>query len=286
MELIDGKALAEKIKDRIAGEVRALGDDRPNLAIILVGEREDSKIYVSLKEKQAKTVGIDTHLYRCDEDIAESELLSVIDYLNQDELIDGILLQLPLPDGLDADKVVARIDPAKDVDGFHPDSLKALLSGCGCELEPPLLGVVKAILESVGCELQGKQVAALVNSDIFGRALEHVLACAGAGVSVFHGDEADLAERTRQADVLIVALGRPGFVTAAMVKDGAVVIDIGITRLSDGTVAGDVDAASLKGLSGHLTPVPGGVGPLTIAMAFKNTLKLYQAKREKGKGKN
>jgi methylenetetrahydrofolate dehydrogenase (NADP+)/methenyltetrahydrofolate cyclohydrolase len=278
MENIDGKALAEAIKDNLVAEIRALGE-RPNLAIIMAGEREDSMLYVGLKEKQAKAVGIDTHLYRCDADIKEEELLATIDFLNNDDMIDGILIQLPLPEGLDTDKIIARMSPDKDVDGFHPKSLQKLLTSCHLEIEPPLVGVILSMLESVKLDLSEKSVVALVHSPILGASIKHVLECRGAKVTLLSGNESDLGARTNEADVLISALGHPKLVTGEMVKNGAVLIDIGITRMADGSVCGDIDQAAMTGKSGFITPVPGGVGPMTIALAFKNTLKLYKQRR-------
>ncbi len=278
MELIDGKKIAERIKDEIVQEILKLGA-RPNLAIILVGERDDSKLYVKLKEKQAKEVGIDTHLYQCAADIAMSELISMIDFLNADESVDGILVQLPLPDGLDADKVVERIRPDKDVDGFHPYNLDKMLATCGYEIEPPLIGVIGEVLKEADCEVRGKLAVAAVNSEILGRAIKHFFECAGARVELLYNGETASNKWLKQADVLVTALGRPAAISGEMLKDGATVIDIGISRLPDGRVVGDVDAESTKGLSGFLTPVPGGVGPITIAMAFKNTLRLFKEKK-------
>lgn len=279
VKLIDGKALAEKTKDEIVKEIVNLGDERPNLAIILVGEREDSKLYVSLKEKQAKAAGIDTHLYKCDADISEDELLAVIDYLNADDLIDAILIQLPLPEGFDTDRVVARMDPAKDVDGFHPENLKKLVNSCDDEALPPLLGVILEILNEISCTPDGKRVTALVNSELFGNAIKHVLECKGAEVTVVHADDPELVAKTNRADILISALGKPKFIKAGMVKEDAVIIDIGISQAPDGAVVGDVDAEAVEDKAGYLTPVPGGVGPMTIAMAFKSTLYLHKKRR-------
>lgn len=275
MKNIDGKALAEAIKDDLVKEILALGE-RPNLAIILAGEREDSKLYVALKEKQAMAVGIDTHLYRCDDDVKEEDLLATIDFLNNDDTIDGILIQLPLPEGLDTDKIIARMSPDKDVDGFHPKSLQKLLSSCRLEVEPPLIGVILSMLESIKYDLSGKRVAALVNSPILGASIKHVLECRGGKVNLLSGNESDLKAKTGEADLLISALGRPKLVTAEMVKDGAVLIDIGITRMPDGSVCGDIDQTGMDARDGFITPVPGGVGPMTIALAFKNTLELYK----------
>jgi len=280
MKLIDGKKIAERIKDEVVKEIVEFGE-RPNLAIILVGEREDSKIYVSLKELQAKKVGIDTHLYKLDEDIKEEEVLSAIDYLNDDELIDAILIQLPLPAHLDTDKIIARMKPEKDVDGFHPENLKKLMSGCNYEIEPPLITVILEILKDIKEKVEGKQVVALVNSEVFGKPVKHVLECRGAKVEIVHESDKDLFEKTSKADILITAIGKPQFVTSEMIKKDAIIIDIGINKLADGSVCGDVNQEEVEDKVAFLTPVPGGVGPITIAAAFKNTLELYKKSKSK-----
>ena len=277
MQLIDGKKIAERIKDEIVSEIVKLGA-RPNLAIVLVGERDDSQLYVRLKEKQAKEVGIDTHLYKCNADIAEAELLSLIDFLNADEMIDGILVQLPLPEGLDDDRAVERILPEKDVDGFHPRNLAAVLDSCRVTFWPPIIGVIDEILKEISFSVTGKFVVALVHGDVFGRAIKHYFECNGARVEIVKEDDANLAKWLKQAEVVVSALGRPGLIKGEMIKNNAVLIDIGISRLPDGRLVGDVDAASVAKLDGYLTPVPGGVGPMTIALAFKNTLRLFKEK--------
>lgn len=278
MELINGKAIAERIKDEVVSEIVKSGG-RPNLAIILIGERDDSKIYVNLKEKQAKEVGIDTHVYRCDADMKEEAVLSMIDFLNNDEMIDGILIQLPLPEGLDTDKIVGRMKPEKDIDGFQAENLKQFLSGCNYEIEPPLITVIFEILKEIKAEIKGKKVVALVNSEFLGKVIEHALECKGAEVSMVFDNDKNLKKKTVEADILITAIGKPKFVKAEMLKQDAIAIDIGINRLPDGTVCGDVDDEDVSEAVSYLTPVPGGVGPITIAAAFKNTLQLYKKKR-------
>jgi len=278
MVLIDGKKIAERIKAEIVQEIVKLGA-RPNLAIVLVGERDDSKLYVRLKEKQAKEVGIDTHLYQCDADISEAELISMIDFLNADETIDGILVQLPLPEGFDTDKAVERILPEKDVDGFHPLNLEKFLASCDNPFTPPLIGVILEVLKETGLNLKDKLAVALVNSEILGKTIKHALECLGAQVQVYHRDELELAQKTNQADLLISALGAPGLITKDFVKQDVALIDIGISRLPNDTVAGDINADSVKSLAGYLTPVPGGVGPITIAMALQNTLRKFKKKK-------
>jgi len=291
--IIDGRALAEKIKDGIVREICELNkvsqpdkhmprlpERRPNLAIILVGEREDSILYVNLKEQEAKKVGIDTHIYRCAANIPEQEIFGIVDYLNKDNLIDAILIQLPLPDGFDTDGIIAAIDPAKDVDRFHPRNLEVLFKTCNhVQAMPPVFGAILEILKSINCELNGKAACIIANSEIFGRSLAKVLECLGAKAETAGADDENLAARTARADVLITAVGRPGFVRKEMIKKDAVIIDIGITKKGK-KVLGDVDFDDVEDMAGYITPVPGGVGPITIAMLFRNTLELYKRRRE------
>ncbi|KKR18568.1 MAG: Bifunctional protein FolD, partial [Parcubacteria group bacterium GW2011_GWE2_39_37] len=216
----------------------------------------------------------------CDADIKEEALLAMVDFLNEDEMIDAILIQLPLPDGIDTDRVIARMKPEKDVDGFHPENLKKLLSSCDYEIEPPLIGVILAILEDINFSISDKKVVALVNWKVLGDVVKHVLECRGARVEIVHADDSDLKRKTQQADVLIVAIGKEKFVTAEMLKQDAVVIDVGINQCADGSICGDVNEADVSEKAGYLTPVPGGVGPLTIATAFKNTVYLCKKRKK------
>lgn len=280
-KIINGKALAEKIKDNIVKEIIKLNGLRPNLAIILIGEREDSELYVNLKEQQAKKVGIDTHLYKCPENISEQEILDIIDHLNKDKTIDAILMQLPLPEGFKTDAIIRAINPAKDVDRFHPDNLKILFKTCDHHhVMPPIFEVVLEMLKSIDCQLQNKQICIVCNSDIFGKSLAKVLECQGARVEIVYTDNNDLVNKTKRADVLITAVGKPGFIKKDMIKKDAVIIDIGITKKGK-KVYGDVDFEDVKNKVSYITPVPGGVGPMTIAMAFRNTLELYKRKHRK-----
>lgn len=279
MKIINGSELAEKIKDKIAKQIYELNGPRPNLAIVLIGERPDSELYVRLKETEAKKVGVDTHLYRCPANISERELLEMIKCLNEDEQIDGILVQLPLPAGIDTDTIIMAVDPTKDVDGFQPDNLEKLLNGCDrAEIMPPVFGAALAILKSIDCEINNKQVCIISNSDIFGKSLAHVLICRGAEAEAIKSDDENLAEHARQADILISAVGRPGLIKKGMIKPDAVIIDVGISKVKGQTV-GDVDFEEVKDKAGYLTPVPGGVGPLTIALALKNTLEIFKKRR-------
>ena len=295
MQIIDGRVLAEKIKDKIVKEItdgrqglNLVNCPRPNLAIVLVGNRADSELYVSLKEKEAKKCGIDTHLYRCGEDVSENELLDLIDYLNKDDLIDAILLQMPLPENLDTDKIIRAIDPAKDVDGFHPDNINIILNYCEytCPPElqrrrvlPPVFDAVWEILKSIKYDLSGEQVCLVSNSDIFGKSLAKALECRGARVEVASAADSDLDEKTKRANLLITAVGKPRLIKREMVKDGAVVIDIGIIKEGD-KISGDVDFANVADKTSFITPVPGGIGPLTIACALRNTLEFYKRRHK------
>jgi len=279
MKIIDCKKLSERIKDNIVKEIVKLGE-RPNLAIILIGDREDSKMYVNLKEKEAKKCGIDTHLYKCDSDIDEVEIFNMIDCLNKDEAIDAILVQLPLPEGFDTDGIVRAIDPKKDVDRFHPDNLEVLLKTCDHKhVMPPVFGSVLEILDSINCDLENKNVVIVYNSEIFGKGLKKVLECKKGKAELARVDDKDLDKKILQADILITAVGRPEFIKKEMIKKDVVIIDIGITR-KNGKTLGDVDQDSVKEKAGFLTPVPGGVGPMTIAMLFKNTLELFKNRRK------
>ena len=279
MKIIYGKELAEKIKDNLVKEIIKIGD-RPNLAIILVGDREDSSLYVGLKEKEAKKVGIDTHLYKSPENISEKEILEMIEHLNNDPVIDAILVQLPLPDKFDTDKIIKAISPEKDVDRFHPDNLKELVSSCSDEhVMPPVFDVVFEILKSINCKLKEKRICIAANSDIFGKSLAKVFKCHEADAILVSGDDEDLGNKTKRADILITAIGKPKFIKKEMIKEGAIVIDIGITKEKN-KVYGDVDFLDAKGKAAYITPVPGGVGPMTIAMAFKNVLSLYKKSKK------
>ncbi len=259
---IDGRAIAEKVKDQIAEQIYKFNGPRPNLAIILVGEREDSKLYVSLKQREAVKVGVDTHLYALDADTSEEKILETINFLNQDKLIDGILIQLPLPPQFDTDKIINALDPGKDVDGFHPNHPHYVMS--------PVLASILACLEEIKFDFKNKTACVLHNSDIFGLSVKKLLE--DKGVKVI------LKEEPEQADLLITALGKPHFIKKEMIKDGAVIIDIGITKV-EGKVLGDVDYEDIKEKASYITPVPGGIGPMTIAFLFKNALEIFKVKK-------
>ncbi len=259
VQKIDGRAIAERVKDEIARKIYALNGPRPNLAIVLVGERSDSQLYVSLKEKEGKKVGVDTHLYKFSADVSEAELLATIDFLNRDESIDGILIQLPLPEKFNADKIVDCLNPLKDVDGFHPGHPDYILS--------PVFASVLACLEEIKFDPAGKTACVLYNAKVFGKSLAKILRERGLKVG--------LKRNIAAADLVISALGRPHSLKKDMIKDGAILIDIGITKV-DGKVLGDVDYEDVKDKAAFITPVPGGIGPMTIAFLFKNVLEIYK----------
>ncbi|MFA5184705.1 MAG: bifunctional 5,10-methylenetetrahydrofolate dehydrogenase/5,10-methenyltetrahydrofolate cyclohydrolase [Patescibacteria group bacterium] len=260
---IDGRAIAERVKDAIASEIHRLNGPRPNLAIILVGERPDSKLYVSLKEKEGRKVGIDTHLYELGADTSAEEILEVIRFLNQDEMIDGILVQLPLPEKLPTDEIIAAIDPDKDADGFHPERRDYLMS--------PVLASLLACLEEINFLPAGQTACVLYNAEVFGASIKEALEAQGMKVN--------LKDHPEQADLLVTALGVPHKIKKEMVKDGAVIIDIGITQVGD-QVWGDVDYEDVKDKASFITPVPGGIGPMTIAFLFKNVLEIFKRRHK------
>ncbi|MEA3398244.1 MAG: bifunctional 5,10-methylenetetrahydrofolate dehydrogenase/5,10-methenyltetrahydrofolate cyclohydrolase [Patescibacteria group bacterium] len=274
--IIDGRKLAEKIKDNIVKEIIKLGDNkRPNLAIILIGERKDSKLYVDLKEKEAKKVGIDTHVYRCLSDTPEPEIFEMIDCLNKDDLIDAILVQLPLPIGFDTDGIILAIDPAKDVDRFHPNNLELLFKTCNHKhVLPPVYEAVLEILSSINYKIKNSRACIITNSNIFGKGMAKVLDCLGAECDMASAGNMNFKNKIARADILITAVGKKHFIKKDMIKKDAVIIDIGIIQEGN-KINGDVDFNNVKNKAAYITPVPGGVGPMTIAMLFKNTLALH-----------
>jgi methylenetetrahydrofolate dehydrogenase (NADP+)/methenyltetrahydrofolate cyclohydrolase len=278
MQIINGKNLAAQIKDQVAKAIFELKGPRPNLAIILIGERPDSQLYVNLKEKQAKTVGIDTHLYKCPENITQAELLEMIEFLNTDPQVDAILVQLPLPQAIDTFQIIEAIDPQKDVDGFHSQNLARLTTESDSNkalIIPPVFAVVLEMLSSIEYDLKAKEICIVANADIFEDNLAALLTKRGAHVEVTKIEDQDLEEKIQIADIVITAVGRARWLTKEMIKQGAVLIDIGITKDESGELCGDVDFEDVAEKAGYASPVPGGVGPMTIAMAFRNTLIAY-----------
>jgi len=275
-QIIDGKKIAEKIKDDITQEIFRMGT-RPNLAIVLLKGRSDSELYVSLKEREAKKVGIDTHLYKMPSETTEEELLETVKYLNKDDLIDGILVQLPLPKHIDADKIIDSISPEKDVDGFHPENLEKLKNNQARHM-PPVYGAILEMLGDINYEIENKKVCIFSNSKIFGNNLSSLLEKEGASCTTLKPEDKKAKETASQADILISAIGKESFIKKDMVKKDAVIIDIGITKKGK-KVKGDVDFENVEDHCSYISPVPGGVGPLTIAMTFQNTLNEFKRKK-------
>ncbi len=272
--ILDGKAIAAEIRKEIIDGVGALRSQfgvTPGLAVIIVGENPASKVYVGHKHKACQEIGIYSEVIRLPETATEAELLKVLDGLNSDEKIHGILVQLPLPKHIDTERVLDQIRPDKDVDGFHPLNVGNLSVGRDALVPCTPNGVIK-MLDIAGIPIEGKRAVIIGRSNIVGKPMFNLLLARNATVTVCHSRTADLAEVTRQADILVAAIGKPNFVTAAMVGPGAVVIDVGINRVGEKLV-GDVDFAAVKEVAAAITPVPGGVGPLTIVMLLHNTLK-------------
>ncbi len=275
MQIIDGKALAQRIREQIAAEVEVLKKERditPGLAVILVGDDPASHAYVKMKAKACKEAGIYSITHEMPESISQSEIEETIRMMNANPNIDGILVQLPLPKHIDATKILELIDPAKDVDGFHPYNFGRLMTGLDGFVPCTPLGVME-MLEAYGIDPKGKDACVVGASNIVGKPMAALLLNAFATVDICHIYTQDLAEHTKKADILVVGVGKAGLITEEMVKEGAVVIDIGINRLEDGSLVGDVDYESVAPKCSYITPVPGGVGPMTIAMLLQNTLK-------------
>jgi methylenetetrahydrofolate dehydrogenase (NADP+)/methenyltetrahydrofolate cyclohydrolase len=280
--ILDGKKVAQQIRAELAEEVIDFIQNNsvvPCLAAILVGNDPASEVYVRNKRRACEEVGIDSQLHRLAAEMSQDELLQLIAKLNKDQAVHGILVQMPLPTHIDTSKVLLAVSPAKDVDAFHPENVGRLVQGRPRFLPCTPHGVQQLLVRS-GIEVAGRNVVVVGRSDIVGKPLAIMLAQRGPGgdatVTICHSRTHDLPGVTRLADILIVAIGRPKFVTASMVRPGAVVIDVGINRIETGLV-GDVDFAAVHEVASAITPVPGGVGPLTIAMLLKNTLAAAQS---------
>ena len=272
-QLIDGLALSRQLRADVATRVAALKARgiTPGLAVILVGEDPASQVYVRNKVKACEDTGMHSVLDRQPATLSEAELLARVEALNADPSIHGILVQLPLPAHIDAHKVIEAISPAKDVDGFHVASAGALMTGLPGFWPCTPHGCMK-MLEHIGCNLRGKHAVVIGRSNIVGKPMAMMLLQANATVTICHSATPDLAAHTRQADVIVAAVGKRNVLTADMVKPGAVVIDVGMNRNEEGKLCGDVDFAGVREVAGWITPVPGGVGPMTITMLLVNTL--------------
>lgn len=270
MQIIDGKKISEELKSAIALEVSGL-NSKPGLAVILVGDNAASKVYVNNKEKGCQEVGFNSIKINRDENTTEKELLQLIQDLNNDETIDGILVQLPLPNHIDTKKVIEAIDPIKDVDGFHKENMGRLLQN-NPTLRPCTPRGVMTMLEKSNINPFGLDAVVIGASNIVGRPMAIELLNAGATVTICHSKTQDLPGKVKSADIVVAAVGIPRFVQADWLKKGSIVIDVGINRLETGELVGDVDFDQAKDVVNAITPVPGGVGPMTIATLLENTL--------------
>ncbi len=282
MTILDGKALSNKIKEEVKIEVEQLQKDKnitPGLAVILVGNDPASATYVSSKAKSCKNAGIYSVVHEMPETIAQDEILDIIDRMNENPNLDGILVQLPLPKHIDTTLILEAIDPAKDVDGFHPYNVGRMVSNLDSFLPATPYGIMK-IFEEYKIDVVGKNVCVIGASDIVGKPMASLLINARATVEVCNSKTKDLKAHTLAADIICVGTGVVNLVTADMVKEGAIIIDIGINRLDTGKLVGDVDFHNVKDKCSYITPVPGGVGPMTIAMLLKNTLKAASNRKQ------
>jgi methylenetetrahydrofolate dehydrogenase (NADP+) / methenyltetrahydrofolate cyclohydrolase len=272
-ELIDGKLVSESVRDEISQHVSKLATDSgvvPGLAAVLVGENPASEIYVRNKRKACEKVGIYSEEYKLAAKTTERELLNLIERLNNDTKIHGILVQLPLPDHINDSTILRAVSPLKDVDGFHPYNVGLLVEGNPRFVSCTPNGIIK-MLDYYNIDIQGKQAVIVGRSNIVGKPVSMLLLHRHATVTICHSRTKTLEDVTKRADILVAAIGRANFITADMVKKGAVVVDVGINRREDGKLTGDVDFDAVKEKASYITPVPGGVGPMTIAMLLYNT---------------
>ena len=281
MALIDGKAVSLQVKQQVKQECDKLKtkDVTPGLAVIIVGDDPASQVYVRNKEKACEECGFYSVKYALDADTTQDELNALIDKLNKDEKINGILCQLPLPKHLDDKEVINRIDPIKDVDAFHPVNVGAIMIGDYNFLPCTPAGVME-LIHSTGVDVTGKKAVVIGRSNIVGKPMAMLLLHENATVEITHSKTLDLKSITKEADILVAAIGRAKFVTADMVKNGAIVIDVGMNRDENGKLCGDVDFENVKDKCSFITPVPGGVGPMTVTMLIENTLKAFKQQND------
>ncbi|RUM81789.1 MAG: bifunctional methylenetetrahydrofolate dehydrogenase/methenyltetrahydrofolate cyclohydrolase FolD [Candidatus Thioglobus sp.] len=277
--IIDGKQIAKKLRSRIAEQVTKL-DRKPGLAVVLVGDDPASEVYVRNKDNACKEVGFYSEKINKPADITQAELLSEVERLNKDDKIDGILVQLPLPSHLDANQVIEAINPNKDVDGFHSENVGKLMQN-KAYLRPCTPKGVMTMLATIGVDLVGKNCVVVGASNIVGRPMAMELLNARATVTICNSKTQDLSSKIKQADIIVAAVGKPKMIKGDWIKTGAIVIDVGITRLENGSLSGDVDFDAVQDKAAWITPVPGGVGPMTIATLLENTLTAYTAREEK-----
>ncbi|MGN0368315.1 MAG: bifunctional methylenetetrahydrofolate dehydrogenase/methenyltetrahydrofolate cyclohydrolase FolD [Wujia sp.] len=276
-KIIDGKAISQQIKDELKEKVSALNEQGKQIcmAVIQVGNDPASSVYVGNKKKACAYIGIESKAFELPEETTEDELLRLIDDLNKDDSVNGILVQLPVPKHIDEKKIINAISPKKDVDGFHPESVGNLCIGQKGFVSCTPAGVI-ALLKRSNIEIEGKNCVVIGRSNIVGKPMALLLLRENATVTVCHSRTKNLKEVCKQADILVVAIGRPKMIDASYVKDGAVVIDVGIHRDENNKLCGDVDFASVEPVAGAITPVPGGVGPMTIAMLMNNCYAAYE----------
>jgi methylenetetrahydrofolate dehydrogenase (NADP+) / methenyltetrahydrofolate cyclohydrolase len=277
MSIIDGKKIAAQIKDNIAAEVKILKEKTgkiPGLAVVLVGDDSASAVYVKNKNKSCQKIGFQSIENILPENTSEDKLLQLINELNKNEQVNGILVQLPLPNHISSQNILEAITPQKDVDGFHPENVGRLVSGYTLFSPCTPAGIIK-LLEEYKIEIEGKHAVIIGRSNIVGKPVSFLLLERNATVTICHSRTKNLPTLSRSADILIAAIGKPNFVTSEMVKNNAVVIDVGINRVEDKLV-GDVDFASVSKKTSFITPVPGGVGPMTIAMLMENTFQAFK----------
>ncbi len=278
MQLIDGKSLAQKVQENVAKEVEELKQVKnivPGLAVLLIGDDPASHAYVNMKAKACEKVGFYSITHNMPDTISQDEIIATIEMMNANPRIDGILVQLPLPKHIDTDKILEVIDPKKDVDGFHAYNVGRLVTGLDSFVACTPLGVMK-MFEEYEIDLEGKDVCVVGASNIVGKPMASLLLNANATVTITHIFTKDLKAHTSKADIVVVGVGVPELIKEDMVKEGAIVIDIGINRLENGSLVGDVDFRNVAPKCSYITPVPGGVGPMTIAMLLSNTLKSAQ----------
>lgn len=274
MEIIDGKKLAKQIRENLKIECEELKEKgiNPKLAVIMVGDDKASKIYVKNKSKACNEIGIQYEEYLLDKNINQNELIELIEKLNNDKTVHGILLQSPVPDGLDINEAFRKISPEKDVDGFNPTNVGKLALNQDTFVSCTPYGIMR-MFEAYNIDLEGKKVVIIGRSNIVGKPLMQCCLNKNATVTICHSRTKNVKEHVKDADVVISAIGKPEYVTADMVKDGAIVIDVGINRTEDGKIVGDVDFENVSKKASYITPVPGGVGPMTIAMLMNNVIK-------------
>lgn len=283
MTILDGKALSDKIKEEVKKEVEELQNSKqitPGLAVILVGNDPASSTYVGMKAKSCKNAGIYSVVHEMPHTISQVEILDIIKRMNENPSLDGILVQLPLPPQIDTTTILEAIDPQKDVDGFHPYNVGRMVSNLDAFLPATPFGVMR-LLEEYNIETIGQNVCIIGASDIVGKPMAALMINAKATVEICNSKTKDLKSHTLNADILIVAAGRVNLITQDMVKENAVVIDVGINRLESGKLVGDVDFEGCKDKCSYITPVPGGVGPMTIAMLLKNTVKAAKLREKR-----